>query len=143
MHKDNIDLSHFVKAHKHTYSSALKEIRNGRKKSHWMWYIFPQVEGLGYSEISKTYAIHNIEEAAAFLNDSYLGNNLIEISHTLLELNTNNATEVLGTPDDLKLKSSMTLFSLVPDADPVFQKVLDKFYDGQKDNKTLELLGLE
>ena len=143
MCKDNIDLSHFVKAHKHTYSRALKEIKRGKKRSHWMWYIFPQVEGLGYSEISKTYAIHSIEEAAAFLNDAYLGNNLIEICHALLRLNTNNATEVFRTPDDLKLKSSMTLFSLVPNADPVFQKILDKFYDGKYDNRTLELLGLK
>ena len=139
---DRLDISRFAEAHKKSYQSALTEIRNGRKRTHWIWYIFPQIQGLGYSATSQYYAIHSIDEAAEFLHDPYLGGNLIEISHALLELNTNNATEVLGQPDDMKLRSSMTLFSLVPGADPVFQKVLDKFYDGKRDDKTLKVLGL-
>lgn len=139
---DNPDISRFVEAHKHSYQSALTEIRNGRKTSHWMWYIFPQIQGLGYSPTSRYYAIHSLDEAAAFLHDPYLGGNLLEICHVLLELGTSNATEVFGGPDDVKLKSSMTLFSLVPDADPVFQNVLDKYFGGKRDRRTMNILGV-
>lgn len=139
---DNMDISRFVEAHKHSYQSALTEIRNGRKISHWMWYIFPQMQGLGHSSTSQYYAIHSLEEAAAFLRDPYLGGNLLEICHVLTELKTNNATEVFGRPDDVKLKSSMTLFSLVPDTDPIFQNVLDKYYGGKRDRITMKKLGL-
>ncbi len=137
-----IDLSRFVNAHKQSYQTALEEIKNGYKYSHWMWYIFPQIHGLGRSSTSQYYAIQSLEEARAFLEDPYLGKNLLEISQALLNLDTNNATEVFGRPDDMKLRSSMTLFSLVADADPVFQKVLDKYFDGRKDGRTLRVLGL-
>ena len=136
------DLSRFVDAHKNAFQTALMEIRNGRKQSHWMWYIFPQIRGLGYSSMSQYYAIQDPDEAAAFLRDPYLGKNLLEICSALLELETNDAFEVFGAPDNRKLQSSMTLFSLVPDADPVFRSVLDKFFGGKRDHKTLELLGL-
>ena len=136
-----IDLSRFTEAHKRAYQTALKEIQKGRKTSHWMWYIFPQIHGLGHSSTSRYYAIHGLDEAGAFLHDPYLGGNLLEICHALLALNTNNATEIFGKPDDMKLKSSMTLFSLVPDADPVFQNVLDKYFSGKRDHRTLEILG--
>ena len=134
------ELSRFINAHKQSYQNALEEIRNGHKYSHWMWYIFPQIHGLGKSSTSQYYAIKSLDEAAAFLHDSYLGGNLLEISHALLALNTNNATEVMGKPDDKKLRSSMTLFSLVPGADPVFQNVLDKFFGGKRDQRTLRIL---
>lgn len=137
-----IDLSRFVKAHKQSYQTALKEIQSGHKYSHWMWYIFPQIHGLGRSSTSQYYAIQSLDEARAFLEDPYLGKNLLEISQALLNLDTNNATEVFGRPDDMKIRSSMTLFSLVADADPVFQKVLDKYFGGRKDGRTLRILGL-
>ena len=137
-----MDLSRFTEAQKRAYQTALREIQSGRKVSHWMWYVFPQLHGLGKSSTSQYYAIKSLDEAAAFLNDPYLGGNLREICHTLLALEKNNATEVFGRPDDIKLKSSMTLFSLVPDTDPVFQNVLDKYYGGKRDYRTLIILGL-
>ena len=137
-----VDLSRYFDAHKQSYQNALKEIKNGHKYSHWMWFIFPQIHGLGRSSTSQYYAIKSLDEATAFLQDPYLGGNLLEICHALLVLDTNNATEVFGKPDDLKLKSSMTLFSLVEGADTVFQDVLNKFYDGKRDYRTLNILGL-
>ena len=136
------DISRFVDVHKRSFPSALEEIKNGRKSSHWMWYIFPQMRGLGMSSMSWDYGIQSLDEAAAFLHDPYLGRSLLEICQALLELETDNATEVFGDPDDKKLKSSMTLFSLVPDADLVFQEVLNKYYGGKRDKKTLEILGM-
>ena len=140
--KKNVDLSRFTKAHNHSYQSALAEIRNSKKFSHWMWYIFLQIHGLGRSSTSQYYAIQSLDEAAAFLQDPYLGRNLREICHVLLSLETNNATEVFGKPDDRKLKSSMTLFSLVEGDDTVFQDVLNKYYGGKRDCRTLKILGL-
>jgi len=105
-----------------------------------MWYIFPQVLGLGYTSTSITYGISNLDEAAAYLNHEVLGKRLIEMSNALLALETNDAHKVLGSPDNMKLRSSMTLFSLVPGADNVFQEVLDKFFNGRKDERTLQLL---
>ncbi|MBR3017045.1 MAG: DUF1810 domain-containing protein [Clostridia bacterium] len=136
------DLSRFTDAQNTSYPTALAEIRNGRKESHWMWYIFPQIRGLGHSATSQYYAIHDLDEAAAFLHDPFLGGNLLEICHALLALNTSSAAEVFGWPDDMKLRSSMTLFALVPNADPVFQQVLDKYFGGKRDGRTLEILGL-
>ncbi len=106
----NVDLSRFTEAQSHSYQNALAEIRNGRKTSHWMGYIFPQIHGLGHSSTSQYYAIQ-MDEAAAFLQDPYLCSNLREICHVLLSLETNNATEAFEKPDDIKLKSSMTVFS--------------------------------
>ncbi len=140
--EQKIDLSRFTEAQMQSYGTALKEIQNGRKVSHWMWYIFPQIHGLGRSSVSQYYAIQSLDEAAAFLHDPYLGGNLLQICRALLALNTNNAKEVMGHPDDMKLRSSMTLFSLVPDSDPVFQNVLEKYFDGKRDNKTLTILNL-
>ena len=136
------DLSRFVDAQKLSYQNALQEIKNGYKYSHWMWFVFPQIHGLGRSSTSQYYAIKSLDEAAAFLRDPYLGRNLLEICYALLALKTNNATEVFGKPDDIKLRSSMTLFSLVPGADPVFQDVIDKYFDGKHDSRTLAILGL-
>ena len=136
------DVSRFIDVHKQFYRIALEEIRSGHKNSHWMWFIFPQIHGLGFSSVSRYYAIQGLEEATAFLQDPYLGGNLLEICHALLDLETSNATTVFGKPDDMKLRSSMTLFSLVPNADPVFQKLLEKHYAGERDHKTLRILGL-
>lgn len=106
-----------------------------------MWYIFPQLKGLGQTEISKFYAIQNIEEAKAFLTHPLLGDHLVLISKELLNLTDNDAGKIFGNPDDLKLKSCMTLFSVVSSTNPVFELVLDKFFQGSKDSKTLQLLG--
>jgi uncharacterized protein (DUF1810 family) len=136
----NDSLKRFIDAQEASYSNALSEIKNGRKRSHWMWYIFPQVKGLGFSETSRYYAIDNVDEATAFINHPILGRRLIDICRELLKLETDNANEIFGNPDDLKLKSSMTLFASLPGTDPVFQSVLDKFFQGVKDQRTLEII---
>ena len=135
----NYDLQRFHKAQKFDYPVALGEIKNGRKESHWMWYIFPQLKELGYSSTAKYYGLTK-DEAKAYINDEILKSRLIEISQALLELTSNNATEIFGYPDDLKLKSCMTLFSENAPEVVVFEKVLQKFFSGKKDDKTLELL---
>jgi uncharacterized protein (DUF1810 family) len=136
--KDN--LKRFVDAQEGHYQDALTEIKNGRKRTHWMWFIFPQLQGLGFSETSRYYAISNLEEAAAYLAHPVLGPRLMTICKELIELSENNARLVFGSPDDIKLKSSMTLFAAVPGADPVFEAVLQKYFKGAKDVKTLSLL---
>jgi uncharacterized protein (DUF1810 family) len=133
------DLDRFIKAQEN-YQVALSEIRNGKKKSHWMWYIFPQIIGLGFSSTSKYYAIRSLDEAKEYLDDEILGPHLIEISTALLNLSSDNATEIFGKPDDMKLHSCMTLFSMVEGSDPVFQKILDKFFDGIADEKTIQII---
>lgn len=122
------------------YARALEEIQQGRKQSHWMWFIFPQIAGLGYSETSKIYAIRNLAEAKAYLHHEILGKRLIEISEALLSLQNLSAQSIFGSPDDMKLKSSMTLFSLLEGSNPVFKLVLDKYYGGRLDNKTVQLV---
>jgi uncharacterized protein (DUF1810 family) len=136
----SINLSRFIEAQEKSYSIALEEVKRGRKRSHWMWYIFPQLKGLGYSSTSKYYGIENIEEATEYLNHPILGTRLIEICEELLKLNTNDAYSIFGSPDYMKLKSSVTLFSQVENANPVFVSVLDKFFDGKLDDKTLNRL---
>lgn len=133
-------LQRFISAQANDYETALNEIKSGRKRSHWMWYIFPQIDGLGFSSMAQRYAIKDLNEAIQYLKHPVLGSRLVEISKALLGLPGNNATAIMGSPDDLKLHSSMTLFSLVPDADPVFDAVLKKFFNGQKDNGTLRLI---
>jgi uncharacterized protein (DUF1810 family) len=137
------DLNRFIDAQKRDYALALSEIKNGRKQSHWMWYIFPQIHGLGFSETSRFYSIKNMQEAETFLNHPVLGQRLIEICNELLKSQTNDAHKVFGSPDYVKLKSSMTLFSLLPNTNPVFQSVLDKFFNGEKDDKTLQIISEE
>lgn len=137
---DNYNLQRFLDAQQSDYAIALSEIQRGRKQSHWMWYIFPQLMGLGYTSTSVTYAIKNLDEATTYLNHEVLGKRLIEISNALLELETHDAHKIFGSPDDIKLRSSMTLFAEVKNADEVFQKVLDKFFNGRKDDRTLQLL---
>ena len=140
MKNDEFDAKRFIDAQKNSYDMALAEIKSGRKQTHWMWYIFPQISGLGKSTTSDFYAIKSIEETICFLSDPYLGKNLTEISTALLSLQTNNASEVFDFPDDKKLKSSMTLFASISDANSVFQKVLDKFFGGKYDKRTLSIL---
>lgn len=135
------DLTKFKLAHQRDYEIALHEIQSGRKLSHWIWYIFPQLKGLGRSTISDYYAIQGLDEAMAFLQDEYLGAHLIEISNALLQLDCDDARAVMGRPDDLKLKSSMTLFYLASPESLIFKKVLDKFFDGKPDYRTIKMLG--
>jgi uncharacterized protein (DUF1810 family) len=134
------NLQRFIDAQQRDYDIALAEIKHGKKRSHWMWYIFPQIQGLGFSETSRYYAIKNKEEAIAYSKHPVLSTRLIQICHSLLQLPEKNASSIFGYPDDLKLKSSMTLFASLPDADPVFQAVLNKFFDGTKDETTLRIL---
>lgn len=134
-------LERFLEAQEGIYQTALLEITTGRKRSHWMWFIFPQLAGLGFSSMAQRYAIQDLSEACSYLEHPLLGERLIEISTRLLTLSSNDPSIIFGSPDDLKLRSSMTLFSRVPGADPVFGKVLEKFYSGQPDPNTLRLLG--
>ena len=137
------NLTRFLSAQEATvdgYSQALAEIRSGRKVHHWIWYIFPQIARLGYSETARYYAIKDMNEAKAFLENSTLKKNLVEISQALLEVDSDDAVRVMGWPDNLKLKSSMTLFALAEPGCEVFQKVLDKFFQGEKDEKTIGIL---
>ncbi len=133
-------LQRFLDAQKNDYHIALSEIKNGKKQGHWMWYIFPQILGLGISETSKFYAMKNIGEAEEFIKHPILGSRLIEISNELVNLETSDAHKIFGSPDDMKLRSSITLFSSLPHANPVFQKVLDKYFSGNTDKKTLGIL---
>ena len=134
------DLSRFTDAHKRSFDTALAEIKSGRKQSHWMWYIFPQISGLGYSYTAQYYSIRDLQEAEDFLADPYLGSNLIRISEALLSNPSDDPRYVMGYPDDLKLCSCMTLFMTAGPEHEVFKKVLDKFYAGIPDDMTLRLI---
>lgn len=140
--KTQYNLDRFVKAQCGDYQTALSEIKKGRKRSHWMWYIFPQLKGLGRSPTSEFYGIASLEEAVAFLENPYLGGNLREICSALTALATSNAREVFGVPDDMKLKSSMTLFAHACSSNQIFLDVLEKYFQGQQDTQTLKLLNL-
>ncbi|MDR3308390.1 MAG: DUF1810 family protein [Tannerella sp.] len=132
-------LYRFAKVYQQYFPIALQEIRNGRKQTHWMWFIFPQIAGLGHSSTSKLYAIADLKEAYEFLQEPF-GRNLVYISEELLKLSETDAVKIFGHIDALKLRSSMTLFSQVPNTNPVFQSVLDKFFGSQPDQLTLEIL---
>ena len=134
------DLKRFLEAQENDFETALAEIQNGRKQSHWMWYIFPQIAGLGFSPTSKFYAIKDRDEAESYLAHPLLGKRLVEISNALLEVEGKTASQIFGSPDDVKLKSSMTLFGALENTNPVFQRVLDKYFNGAKDRRTLELI---
>ncbi len=134
------DLSRFVRAHRHAYERALSEIRNGHKQSHWMWYIFPQLKGLGISEMSQYYGIADLDEAKAYLAHPYLGAHMEEICRALLALDCSNPLTVMGSPDDRKLRSSMTLFAQAAEDNALYLAVLDKFFRGQPDRRTLNLI---
>ncbi|MGV3459732.1 MAG: DUF1810 domain-containing protein [Flavobacterium sp.] len=138
--EDKYKLSRFLDAQNLVYLNALSEIRNGLKQSHWMWFIFPQLKGLGKSSTAEHYGITGLGEAKAYLNHPVLGKHLVQITNTLFDLEGRTALEIFGSPDDLKLKSSMTLFRQVEGANPAFQKVLDKYYSGEPDSRTLDIL---
>ena len=134
------DLERFIKAQKYDYDQALSEMKNGRKQSHWIWYIFPQLKGLGFSSMSDFYGIDGMGEAKAYMEHPVLRERLLEITQVLLTLESSDPSRVMGYPDDLKLKSSMTLFAEAAPEQEVFVQILDKFFGGEKDQKTLQLL---
>jgi uncharacterized protein (DUF1810 family) len=134
------NLERFIDAQLSVYPTAFSEVKNGRKQSHWMWFIFPQIKGLGLTETSMFYGIKDLNEANEYLSHPVLGSRLIEISNELLKLPGSDARQIFGTPDDLKLKSSMTLFAAIPNTNPIFEQVLEKFYGGTVDQKTLTIL---
>lgn len=136
---DEYDLERFIKAHQNAYLIALKEIKNGKKQSHWMWYIFPQLADLGHSPVAKYYGIRNKEEAIDYLNNDLLKNHLIEISEALLKID-DDINNILGYPDNLKLRSCMTLFHEIDPSIDIFMKVIKKFYNGELDRNTINLL---
>lgn len=140
MRLDENDLMRFVGPNEREYEQALSEIRAGRKRSHWIWYIFPQIQGLGVSSTSMYYGIRDLEEARAYLAHPVLGRHLAEISEALLELETDDPEQVMGWPDNMKLRSSMTLFELADPEESVFGRVLDKFYGGERDERTISIL---
>lgn len=139
--EDPHTLERFVAAQEPVYPQALTEIRSGRKRTHWMWFIFPQLSGLGSSPTSQFYAITSSAEAAAFLAHDTLGRRLRECSEALLGLHGASAYEIFGSPDDQKLRSSMTLFASVSPPGSVFEQVLDRYFDGVSDVRTLQKLG--
>ena len=135
-------LDRFLDAQRGDYAAALAEVRRGRKTSHWMWYIFPQIAGLGQSSTARYYSIRDLEEAREYYAHPVLGQRLREISGALLSLRGNDPVAVFGGIDSMKLKSSMTLFAVAAPDDPLFQQVLDKYYGGQQDALTLRILGV-
>jgi uncharacterized protein (DUF1810 family) len=134
------DLTRFTKAQADSYATALAELKSGQKRSHWMWYIFPQLDGLGHSETAKYYAIKNMAEAQQYLNHPVLGKRLLECAEAVLSVQERTILDIMGFPDNLKLNSSMTLFAHIAHANPVFTAVIDKYFAGKQDDKTLQLL---
>lgn len=134
------NLDRFLKAQESTYQLALSEIQQGKKQSHWMWFIFPQIAGLGFTDYNIFYAIKDVKEAMAYLQHPILGQRLIEISKEVLSIKNKTALEIMGKPDTRKLKSCMTLFSILPNTHPVFKTVLEKLYLGEVDTRTIEII---
>ncbi|MBT1177683.1 DUF1810 domain-containing protein [Bifidobacterium callimiconis] len=135
------NLQRFVDAQRHSYATALSEVRAGAKRSHWIWYVFPQIQGLGRSSTSQYYAITCLDEAKAYLVHPVLGPRLIRITQAALDATAPTATAVFGRPDDMKLRSCMTLFALADPDQPVFDAVLAKWFGGHPDRRTLSILG--
>jgi uncharacterized protein (DUF1810 family) len=138
---DPYDSNRFVRAQETVYERALSEIRGGRKRTHWMWYIFPQLDGLAFSSTSEFYAIKSLAEARAYLDHPILGPRLLECAEAVLGVAGRSAREIFGSPDDLKLRSCATLFACVSAPGSVFDRLLEKYYRGERDGKTLQLLG--
>ena len=134
------DLRRFVDAQEGTYEQALAEIKAGLKRSHWMWFIFPQIDGLGSSPTARLYAIKSRDEAQSYLQHPVLGPRLLECADAVLAIEGNSARDIFGTPDDLKLRSSATLFAAVSPKGSVFERILDKYFGGEADPRTLGLM---
>jgi uncharacterized protein (DUF1810 family) len=139
---DPFNLTRFVDAQADIFDVALAELRAGRKRTHWMWFVFPQVEGLGSSGTARRYAIRSLDEARAYLSHPVLGPRLLECCRAILSVPGKSASEIMSYPDDLKLLSSMTLFMLADDSHSEFRQVIEKYFQGQPDQRTLELLNV-
>ena len=137
---DQYNLSRFIEAQETTYRGAMLELARGRKDSHWTWYIFPQIDGLGNSETTKIYSIKSLEEGRAYLEHPLLGQRLVESCEILLTLKDKSINEVMGFPDDLKLLSSMTLFETFSESNSVFTRIIEVYFDGERDEATLEII---
>lgn len=137
---DPFDLGRFVTAQEQTYDAALRELEAGRKTGHWMWFVFPQAEGLGRTTTSRHYAIRSLDEARAYLDHPVLGHRLVTCCEALLRIRDRSARAVMGDPDDLKLRSSMTLFATVAPEIGVFSRVLERFFEGEADPLTVEIV---
>ncbi len=137
---DPHDLGRFVGAQAGDHERALAEIKGGRKRSHWMWYVFPQIDGLAFSPMSRRYSIKSVAEARAYLDHPLLGRRLVECAEAALSVEGRSASEIFGSPDDMKLKSCATLFASVTPPGSVFARLLDKYYEGERDGKTLRLI---
>lgn len=137
---NNKELLRFLDAQNKLYLSALSEIKKGKKESPWMWFIFPQIKGLGSCDTSKFYEIKNVDEAIAFLEHPILGKHLLEITAELINTDEKTAEEIFGNPDNEKLQSCMTLFATIQNSEPIFEQVLDKYFEGSTDFHTLQLL---
>jgi uncharacterized protein (DUF1810 family) len=140
MTPDPFDLERFKTVQAPIYAQALRELRNGEKRTHWMWFVFPQIQGLGSSPMAMRYAIGSLAEARAYLADETLGPRLDECTRAMLSHNGPSATQILGRPDDLKFRSSMTLFDQVA-PDSLFREALDRYFDGRPDERTLDIIG--
>jgi uncharacterized protein (DUF1810 family) len=138
---DTFDLTRFVDAQRAVYPDVLEELRDGRKRSHWMWFIFPQLAGLGRSETARFYAISGAAEAHAYLHNPLLSARLLECTRTVLEHSNRSAAYMFGSPDDMKLRSCMTLFATIAPEHTCFQDVLNRFFEGQPDARSIALLG--
>ena len=139
---DPHDLNRFVQAQEDDYERALSEIKSGRKRSHWMWYIFPQFDGLGFSATSRRYSIKSVAEAKAYLRHPVLGPRLKECAEASLSIEGRSAYEIFGSPDDMKLRSCATLFAYVSPPGSAFHRLIDKYFAGKYDSKTLKLMGI-
>jgi uncharacterized protein (DUF1810 family) len=137
---DSYNLDRFVHAQERNYDQALRELELGRKQGHWMWYVFPQIDGLGSSPTTKLYSIKSEDEARAYLKHPTLGPRLHECAEAILRVDGKSARKILGSPDDLKLKSCATLFAYVSPPGSVFERILERFYTGERDATTLRLL---
>ena len=135
-----IDLQIFVQAQEDIYEQALAELKNGSKESHWMWFVFPQIAGLGNSEMARKYAIPNLADAKAYLSHDLLGSRLRDCTEAVLAVEGRTAHEILGSPDDMKLKSCMTLFEVADGPGSVFSSILEKYFEGQRDERSLMIL---
>jgi len=142
MTPDPFDLDRFVQAQADVYAEALAELRAGRKRTHWMWFVFPQLAGLGFSAMAQRYAIRSADEARAYLAHPVLGPRLRECATALLAYRDRSALDILGSPDDLKLRSSATLFAQVAEADSPFHRLLRAFFGGHADDRTVAITGL-
>jgi uncharacterized protein (DUF1810 family) len=140
---DPYDLVRFLRAQDDDYQQALSEIRSGQKRTHWMWYIFPQIDGLALSSTSKHYSIKSVEEARAYLGHPVLGPRLLECAEAVVGVEGRSVVEIFGSSDDLKLRSCVTLFACVSPPGSVFDRLLEKYCGGERDSKTLRLLGID